>query len=300
MAVSVKDLSDRVTDWVIRLLIRGAMVLPYRRRVPAFGWLASRIAAPLIGWNRRIRANLAHVLPDLPEAEIRRICREVTDNAGRTFIEFYSVEEFHELMRDKVLTGPGLAAFDAAKAEGRPVIMISGHFSNYQAINVAFNHYGHQIGVLYRPMNNPYFHEHYIETTRRIAEPIFARDKRGMATLIRHLRGGGNVGILIDQYFNRGEALDFFGKPAPTALSAADLALKSGAELIPAFAIRQPNGIDIEVEVEAPIPHSDAATMTQEFNHRLEARVRQHMGQWLWIHRRWKPERQRRRLAAKT
>ncbi|PWE34401.1 lauroyl acyltransferase [Maritimibacter sp. 55A14] len=298
MAGTFKSMTDRLSDLAIRGLIRAAFLLPYRWRVPAVGWLTGQILAPLVGWRARIRANLAHVLPDLPRAEVRRLCREVPDNAGRTFIEFYSVEEFHDRMRRAPLVGPGLAVFDAAKAEGRPVVMISGHFANYQAINVAINLHGEQIGVLYRPMNNPYFNKHYVETTRRIAEPIFPRDKRGMAQLIRHLRGGGNVGILIDQFFRNGAALDFFGKPAPTALSAAELALKTDALLLPAFAIRQENGLDFIVEMEEPIPHSDAETMTQDFNRRLEARVRAHMGQWLWIHRRWKPELQRRRAAA--
>lgn len=100
------------------------------------------------------------------------------------------------------------------------------------------------------------------------------------------------VGLLVDQFMIRGAPLTFFGKPAPTALSAAELALKYDALLVPIYGIRQPDGLNFEIRVEAPILHSDAETMTQALNDSLEALTRQHMDQWFWIHRRWKPKRQ--------
>ncbi|MEY8842491.1 lauroyl acyltransferase, partial [Cribrihabitans sp. XS_ASV171] len=57
----------------------------------------------------------------------------------------------------------------------------------------------------------------------------------------------------------------------------------------PCYAIRQANGVDFDIRVHAPVPHSDPETMTQYINDDLEDVVRQHMGQWFWIHRRWKP-----------
>jgi KDO2-lipid IV(A) lauroyltransferase len=96
--------------------------------------------------------------------------------------------------------------------------------------------------------------------------------------------------------------MDFFGKPAATALSAAELSLKYNAPLVPAYGIRQPNGLDFEIIVEAPIPPSDAITMTKALNASLEAIVHKYPEQWLWMHRRWKPEvieRQRKRAAAR-
>jgi KDO2-lipid IV(A) lauroyltransferase len=94
----------------------------------------------------------------------------------------------------------------------------------------------------------------------------------------------------------------FFGKPAATALSAAELSLKYDAPLIPIYGVRQPNGLDFKIIVEEPVPPSDAVTMTQALNDSLEALVREHPEQWLWMHRRWKPEvieRQRKRAAAR-
>jgi Kdo2-lipid IVA lauroyltransferase/acyltransferase len=293
-------------DYLIDLAIRGAiglaLLLPYRWRIPAAGWLARRIVAPLAGFGARVEANLDHALPGLPRAEKRRIAAEVADNAGRSFVEFYSARPLIARLRAQgaPLAGPGADALRAAHRAGRPVLLISGHFGNYGAVRAACALHGMPVGGLYRPMNNRFFNAHYVRATAAFGEPLFARDRRGMAGLVRHLRTGGKAGLLIDQYFDQGAVLTFFGKPAPTATSAAELALKYGAVLIPAYAIRRDDGLDFDIVFEAPVPHSDPARMTQALNDSLEARVRAHMGQWLWSHRRWKPARQRRRAAAST
>lgn len=271
-----------------------ALVLPYRWRVPLLGWIASRIVAPLAGYSSRIRGNLAHALPELSKAEVARICHEVPDNIGRTLMEFYSVDDFTKVMRTASVRGPGLEVFRDAQTAGKPVIIVSGHIGNYQAVRVALREMGWSIAGLYRPMNNPYFNSHYVEVTKKIGEPLFARNRSGMAGLVKYLRQGGVVGVLIDQYFRNGEDLLFFGKSAPTATAVAQLAIKYNAELIPAYGIRNPDGISIDIVMEAPIPHTDPVHMTQACNDSLEAQVRQHLGQWLWNHRRWKPERKRR------
>jgi len=106
--------------------------------------------------------------------------------------------------------------------------------------------------------------------------------------MVKFLRDGNTVAILLDQYVHGGTVLRFFGKPAPTSLSAADMALKYDALLVPVYGIRRRGGFDIIAE--DPIPHSTPEAMTQAINDSLEARVRADMDQWLWIHRRWKPD----------
>ena len=109
-----------------------------------------------------------------------------------------------------------------------------------------------------------------------------------MTQMVRHIKSGGVLGILTDLHAYGGARLNFFGKPAITSLVTAELALKFNAALIPVYAIRQENGLDFEVTVQAEIPHSDAETMTQAVNDGLESLVRENMHQWFWIHRRWK------------
>ena len=98
------------------------------------------------------------------------------------------------------------------------------------------------------------------------------------------------AGFLIDQHMRDGAPLTYFGKTALTGLSAADLALKYDAVLIPVYGLRLPNGLDFKLIFEEPIEHSTSEKMTQELNDSLEAVVKQNMTQWFWVHRRWKPD----------
>ncbi|MEM9434582.1 MAG: lysophospholipid acyltransferase family protein [Pseudomonadota bacterium] len=298
-----KTPADFVTNVAIRLVIGLAMLLPYRWRVPLAGWIVAELVAPVAGWRKRVRANLAYVMPDLPEHEIRRLMRAVPNNAGRSLIEIYSGKDFTSRFAHAPLTGPGVAPLEEAHRQGRPVVLITGHFGNYDAPRAALLAKGFSVGALYREMNNGYFNPHYVAAISQIGTPVFPRGRKGLSGLIRFLRGGGMAGMLIDQYMHDGEDLSFFGHHAPTALSAAELALKYDALVVPIYGIRLPNGLDFEVLCETPIETGTPKEMTQALNDSLEALVRQHMDQWFWIHRRWKPEReawrQSKRAAAK-
>ncbi len=281
-------LAHWLQDRVLRAMIGGLLLLPYRTRVPLCGWIMAQVIAPLAGYRSRIRNNLALILPDLPEAEVRRILRAVPDNVGRTVIEIYSGPEFIEQASCLPLTGAGVAALEAAHAANRPVILVTGHFGNYDASRAALIARGYRVGALYMPMSNRHFNEHYVKAISGIGTPLFARGKKGLAEMVRHLRSGGMLGMLIDQHMKHGAALTFFGHPALTALSAAELALKYDALVIPTYAIRQADGLSFQIIVEAPIPQDTPEAMTQALNDSLEALVRTHLDQWFWIHRRWK------------
>ncbi len=277
------------SNLALRGLIGLAMVLPYAMRVRLMGWLVSHVVARLARFDRRIRDNLALVCPELPEAEVRRLCRAVPDNAGRTLIEIYSGREFIDRAKAAPITGPGLDALETARANGRSVILVTGHFGNYDVVRANLIARGHNMGALYRRMANPYFNRHYVRSISAIGEPMFEQGRKGMSQMVRHLKKGGILGILTDLHAHAGRELQFFGKPAVTSVITAELALKYDAALIPVYAIRKENGLDFEIIAQAPIPPSDPETMTQAVNDGLEELVRAHMDQWFWIHRRWKP-----------
>ncbi len=286
------SLGLRARNYSQNLILRGliglALSLPYGARVRMMGWLVSRVVAPLAGYDKRIRANLKHVLPDLPEAEVARLCRAVPDNAGRTLIEIYSGSEFVERAKQAPITGPGFEKLEAARAAGRPVILVTGHFGNYDVSRAALIARGHNMGALYRRMSNPYFNAHYVGKISKIGTPMFEQGRKGMTQLVRHLKGGGVLGILTDLHATKSEKLSYFGQPAMTSLITADLALKYNAALIPVYARRLDTGLDFEIIFQDEIPHSDPHSMTQAVNDGLESLVRENMEQWFWIHRRWK------------
>ncbi|MFV0301448.1 MAG: lysophospholipid acyltransferase family protein [Paracoccus sp. (in: a-proteobacteria)] len=282
-------LRDRLGNAGFLAVIWLARRLPWRRRLPAAGWFFATILAPIAGWRRRIRANLALARPDLDRGEVEALCRAVPDNIGRSMVETYSGEEFvNHTVATAAIEGPGLPLLERAFAGKRPVVLACAHIGNYDAMRAAMVARGWPVGGLYRPMNNAAFNEHYTEAITAISEPLFPRGRRGLAAMLRHLRDGGWLAIAIDQADRRGEVLRFFGQPARTALTAAELALRHDALLVQAAAIRQPDGLSFRIWIDEPVPHTEPREMMQALNDRLEALIRRHMGQWLWVHRRWK------------
>lgn len=288
MAKNTKSRTERLRNLLLRGLIGLLLALPYKLRVPLCGWVMAYVIAPLAGYDKRVRDNLALIMPDLPEAEVRRLMRAVPRNVGRTLIEIYSGAEFIARATAEPLKGAGLAALDEAHAKGRPVILVTGHFGNYDASRAALIARGYRVGALYRPMGDADFNAHYVRAISRIGTPVFPRGRAGLADMVRFLRAGGMLGLLMDQHMSHGAALTFFDHPAMTALSAAELALKYDALVVPTYAVRREGGLDFDIIIEPPIPHGTPEEMTQALNDSLERLVRQHMDQWFWIHRRWK------------
>jgi len=213
---------------------------------------------------------------------------EVCENAGRTMAELYSAEAFKAHVKHAPIRGAGLQPIIDAPARGQGVILVSGHFGNHDIARAVLAGRGLKVGALYKPQRNPFFERQFRKMIGAISEPIFPRGRQGLAALVRHLRAGGLLGILIDQHQNGAPRLDFLGKPARTATSAAELALKYDCLLVPVYGLRRPDGISFELLVEPPIAPSTPEAMTQALNDSLAAQVRAHPGQWFWIHRRWK------------
>lgn len=283
--------SDWIIDRLWRGLIWGALRLPHKARVSAMGWLFRTVVGPLTGRAQQANDNLAMIFPEMPEGERARITRAVLDNVGRVVMENYATTDQMTRAQAWQPTGPGWDAAEQARTEGRPILFISGHYGNYQAGRAALNGRGYQMGGLYRPLNNDYLNAHYIATIEDVGGGAFTRDRRGLAGFVKHLKSGAQGAILIDQYIFEGRIFDFMGHPAPTSTAAAEMALKYNALLVPIYSTRMENGLDFKIELEDPIPHSDAETMTTALNDSLSARVRAAPEQWFWVHNRWKPER---------
>ena len=210
---------QRRQDYLANIALRGviglALALPYSLRIPFIGWLTRALIAPLAGYQSRARNNLAMIMPDLPAAERNRIADEACDNAGRTLIENYSSRQLMARMASKPIVGDGLAALEAARAAGRPVILVSGHFGNYEAARAALVARGYKIGGLYRPMANAFFNEHYVKTMEAFGGPVFPQGPRGTAGFVRHLKAGGLLVLLFDQHVVGADRLPFMGQQVP-------------------------------------------------------------------------------------
>ena len=282
------SLRNRLTNVAARVVLGGAMLVPYERRVRLVGWIFSRLVAPVAGWQTRIRDNLRHVLPELSHAERERIVRNVPNNVGRTLIEIYSGEEFIARIKDAPLVGPGVAALEAAKTSDKPLVLMTAHIGNYDAVRGSLARQGLEMAALYKEMTTAAFNTHYVKAISVIATPVFPTNSKGIPGLVRHLRDGGTIGIVADVGSRKSPILSFFGQDARTPLSAAEWALKFDATVIPVYGVRNADGLTFELFVDTPIAPGTPEDMMQRYNDSVEALVRENLDQWFWIHRRWK------------
>ena len=284
---STSTAGDFIVDAFLRGAIGAARALPYETRVRMIGALTERLIAPLANYTRRAEDNLARIYPSMPDDERRSIARAVTNNAGRTLIETYSHEGLMARAKAARISGAGLDAAEAARLEGRPVLFVTGHFGNHDVARYALTARGFTIGGLYRPMSNAFFNAHYVRTLSGISGPVFPQGSQGTKGFIRELKKGGMMTLLFDLNA-KGVTLPFLGHPARTSLASAELALKFGADVIPYYGIRQPDGLSFAIEIDAPIPHGKPEDMLLAMNASLEDRIKRYPDQWFWIHRRWK------------
>ena len=280
--------AHKVQNIAAQSVLRGALLLPYAMRVRFVGWIVQTVLAPLSGWNKRVHANLDLVTPEMPEAEKRRIAARVANNVGRTLIEIYSGDAFLARVKNAPQSGPGVQALKEARFQSRPIVLLTAHIGNYDAVRGSLAQAGHTMAALYKPMRNVSFNDHYVKAVEHIASPVYPTTGRGIASLIAHLRDGGTIGIVGDIGATGAPLLSFFDTPAHTPTSAAEWAVKYDALLIPIYGLRQPDGLTFKIYVDEPIPHGTPEDMMQAYNDSVEAITRENMDQWFWIHKRWK------------
>jgi KDO2-lipid IV(A) lauroyltransferase len=237
--------------------------------------------------TRRFDRELLRVFPDMPRKERMELCRMTGRNMGQTLFEIYHCAEFQGRTEKFHVSGPGLTALEEAHANGKGAIIVSGHFGQWEAVRAVLKSRGMETGAVYRPQTNRHYQRRLLAGIEAGGQPILATGRIGTKALVRHLRSGGFIAILLDEKHADGERLRFLGHQALTSLAAAQLALKYDLPMVPAYGTRIGDGSEFEVTFEDPIPHTDATTMTQAFNDSLSARIMAHPDQWYWMLRRW-------------
>ena len=283
---ALKAANYRVQATLIRGFLGAAKVLPLPLRAALAGHLTNAAIHLVPSLRRRAADNLHRVFPDMDPIQRRQILGQVARNTGRTLTEILFNQEFAAQAEAIPINGPGLEALRQARAKGKGAIIVSGHFGQWEAIRHALKAQGLETGALYRPNNNPHYEPLFRRGIKAGGAPIIARGSVGNRNMIKHIRSGGFIALLMDQYIQDGTTLTFMGHPAVTSLSAAQMALRYDLPLVPIFSKRTRDGF--EIVAEEPIPHTHAREMMQTFNDRLGEQVRAAPGQWHWLHNRWK------------
>jgi Kdo2-lipid IVA lauroyltransferase/acyltransferase len=245
--------------------------------------------------HRRLTvANLTAAFPHKTPREIRAIARGVFAHFGSLLTELL---RFSGLPPAKMLASvefEGEERVTHALAGGKGALFITGHFGYWELHALAHALRFPPIGVVVRALDNPRLND-WIERLRTSTGNFVIHRRGALRQILRALGENRGVAILIDQHIQTSEAVvvDFFNRPAATTSAVAALALRTGAPIVPVFAVRLPGGryrMIYEHPVEPPpADHPDAVReLTQRCTDVLEMYVRRHPHNWLWMHRRWR------------
>ncbi len=260
--------------------------LPFAWRVFVGGGILGFAIRGIPVLRRRIADNLDLIYPEKSSAAKRALLRKIARHIGRGFIEIYYAEDYYKLLDGVKIRPEALEEIVAAQNAGQPVIMVSGHFGQWEAVRVMLLRAGLVSAGIYRMSSNPIFERRFVKMMSIGGAGLFQTGRSGMRPMLKHLRAGGIVSVLLDQRVPDGELIDFMGQPALSSMAMINLALKTGALVVPAYG-RILEGGQTEVIVEPSVPHGDPVAMLQTVNDSLSAQVRARPEQWYWLHKRW-------------
>ena len=277
-------------------VFNGLRILP-RRVALAIGkglGAIARIVLPHL--CRHAQANLQLAFPTLNAQAREQLERGTFRNLGRALGEVTQFPKLNRANIESVVVYEGLENYQQAVAQGRGVILLTGHIGAWELSVFAHSIYGYPMSFLARRVDNPLV-ERLAETNRARFGNRSIDKKGGLRDVLKTLKAGGVVGILADLNSAREEGVfvDFFGHQACTTAGVATLALRTGAVVLPGYILwdeaKQIHRLCFEPPVETintGNPKDDIVTNTGRYANVLEAVIRRHPDQWLWIHRRWK------------
>lgn len=282
----------------IRYLIQFIALLPIMGLFAALpattasnlgGWLG-RIVGPKLGANKKALRHLRMALPGKTDDDYAAIITGMWDNLGRTFAEYPHIKT---LARKTEIVGADnlLAPLDDEK----PAIMFSAHLGNWELQPPSMlTQHGQRVDTIVRAPNNPYVGwllKRFREMGGRIA--TLPKSKQGTRQLVQTLKDGRPIGILIDQKYNEGIAMPFFGHPAMTSPAFVQLAQKFKCPLIPSrleridrtsFRLTFYPALPVFDEAGNPRKVEDVITDAHAM---IEQWITERPDQWIWLHRRW-------------
>ncbi|MFC1644217.1 ELM1/GtrOC1 family putative glycosyltransferase [Candidatus Omnitrophota bacterium] len=222
--------------------------------------------------------------------ELKRITKAVCRNMAQTFVEILSMTKVDKKYVEKFIVVRDMETIEKASKNPNGIILLTAHFGNWELNAIVGSRKGFPLYFLGREQKMERLNE-LLNLIRESTGNIVIRKGTDVKKIFRVLRAGKIVGMAGDQNAGaNGELLDFFGRPASTAVGPYRIAERTGACILPAF-IRRIKGPYHELVLEPAMTMragEDIIPYMQEYNRLLEKHIRNYPDQWLWMHKRWK------------
>lgn len=278
------------------LLVRGIGWLP-RPLARAAAIILARLVYVL---HRKLRSvglrNLEIAFPTQTRKERAALLRGVFTGLGRQLAEFCLFPRYTRENLPSIAIHQGFENFENARARGKGVLILTGHFGGWEIGSFAHSLYGYPMKIVVRDLDNPLV-DALVKRYRTLHGNETIDNREFARGLLASMRSGETVGILMDTNMTppQGVFVPYFGVPACTASGLARMALKTGAAVVPGFTFWDPEIRKYKIVFEPALSlvqsndnEADVIANTALFNLVLEKQARKHPDQWLWVHRRWK------------
>lgn len=276
--------------WTALLVVNSLAWTP-RPLAERLGHAYARILDFAIPRLRRIAMrNLEMAYPAKSVAERKAIADGVFRSIGRLLVAFARFPSIDKHSVGKWIHYQGFEHFEEARARGKGVLFATGHLGNWELSAYSHALMSRPMQVVVRPLDNPKI-DALVERRRGLSGNEILAKRDFARPMLRQLRDNEAVGILVDQNsgLEGGIFVNFFGTPACVSTSFAKIAARSGAAVIPGFAVwsEQERRYILRFYPLVEIT-GDAEADTRAVQRQLELAIAEYPDQWLWIHRRWK------------
>lgn len=292
---------NKTADYLVYLAVRGVVGVAQILTIRQSYALARGLARLLHSLDRRHRKvameNLRLAFGGAYTEEDReRIVFRVYEHFCMMLMEILQIpRKLHPTTWRERITLSGHPGVLDRLMKGGPIIMLTGHFGNWEMAGYLFGVFGFPPNSVARTLDNPHLDRFLRQFRERTGQKLISKND-GYDEMLAVLREGGILSFLADQDAGqRGLYVDFFGRPASTHKAIALLAIEHEAPVVVGYARRVGNDFRYEVGVQDVIyPEEWAGTtddvrlLTQRYTSALEDIVRRDPDQYLWLHRRWK------------
>jgi KDO2-lipid IV(A) lauroyltransferase len=291
----------RLLDGVLGGIVLGLFALMRRlgpERAPAVCAAVARTLGPWLPVHRVGLANIRAAFPEKDHAWHQAMLKQEWDNLGRVAGEYVHLDRLWDFDPSNPLQGrvqtADMALFIDLLTDGKPALCFSAHLGNWELAALGPPSYMMDSAVVYRMPNNPIVAREIQRIRAASMGQLIRTRNQAPIEMAAALAAGKHVGMLTDQHFSRGVDITFFGRRCKANPAIARLARHFDCPVVGIRVIRRPDGgFTLNGVGPLALPRDDSgqidvAATTQLINGVVEGWVREHPGQWLWFHRRWR------------
>ena len=283
-----------IVEYILFILVTRALKLLSVDNSASLCSFIARKIGPYLRVTQTARKNLKRVYGD--DIDIETTINDLWDNYGRYIGEFPFINGLDSAELDKRVKVIGLEKVEAFQKMNQPFMLFLGHQANWDFVIRKINDIYPKFGIAYRAANNPYVDKRILkERANDTSITMIAKGPSGAKSIIRAIKSGASIAMLVDQKMNNGIEVPFFGFPAMTAVALARLSLQYKYPIVPLQIVRIGKSSNFELILHDPLETSitqdnekDCYNIMLEVNKTLEQWIREKPEQWFWFHNRWK------------